>query len=151
MNEAIADVGQAGQDIAGQAIHASLTNSGGVFSFTISSGSAQSVRDLGITAVTLDAIYTGYKFIAKKIDDAISRSLGGERDDQEIYDITPDGTNVSLRCFTDQRVLEVLEDFARGTMKERFDNEFSEIGIELVGLQVKINNIEEVEERKVQM
>ena len=151
MDEAIADVGQAAHAIARHGILTSFTNSGGVFSITISSGSAQSVRDLGITAVTLGAIYAGYKLIAKKIDDAISRSLGGERDDQEIRDITPDGKNVSLRCFTDQRVLEVLEDFARGTMKERFDNEFSEIGIELVGLQVKINNIEEVEERKVQM
>ena len=151
MDEALADVEQAAQDIAGQAIHTSFANSGGDFSITISSGSAQSVRDLGITAVTLGDIYAGYKLIANKIDDAISRGLGGERDDQEIRDIRSDGPNVSLRCFTDQRVMEVLEDFERGTMKERLENGFSEIGIEVEGLQVEIDNIEEVEERKEQM
>ena len=151
MDEALADIGQAAHAVAGQAIRASIKSSSGDISIAISSGSAQSVRDLSITAVTLGAIYAGYKLIAKGIDVAIFRGLGGERDDQEICDITPDGTNVSLRCFTDQRVVEVLEDFERGTMKERLENEFSEIGIEVEGLQVEIDNIEEVEERKEQM
>ena len=151
MDEALADVEQAAQDIAGQAIHTSFAKIGGDFSITISKDSFQQVKYLGITAVTLGAFYAGYKLIAKAIDGAIFRGLGGERDDQEIRDITPDGTNVSLRCFTDQRVVEVLEDFERGTMKERLENEFSEIGIEVEGLQVEIDNIEEVEERKEQM
>ena len=151
MDEALADIGQAAHAVAGQAICASIISSGGDISIAISSDSVQSVRDLCITAVTLGAIYAGYKLIAKGIDGAISRGLGGERDDQEICDITPDGTNVSLRCFTDQRVVEVLKDFERGTMKERLENEFSEIGIEVEGLQVEIDNIEEVEERKEQM
>ena len=151
MDEALADVGEAAQDIAGQAIHTRFLATGVEFSITISSHSAQSVKELCITAVTLGAIYAGYKLIARKIDGAISRVLGGERDDQEIRDIRSDGPNVSLRCFTDQRVVEVLGDFERGTMKERLENEFSEIGIEVEGLQVKIDNIEEVEERKEQM
>ena len=150
MDEALADVGQAAQAFAGQAIHAGISISGGYFSITIrSSGTSfQAVRAVCTTAVTLGAIYAGYKSIANGIYDAIFRGLGGERDDQEIRDITPDGTNVSLRCFTDQRVVEVLEDFERGTMKECLENEFSKHGIELEGLQVKIDNIEEVEERK---
>ena len=51
---------------------------GGKISIRISIASAQSVRDVCITAVTLGAIYAGYKLMAKKIDGAVSRGLGGE-------------------------------------------------------------------------
>ena len=124
---------------------------GGKISITISSTSAQSVRDVCITAVTLGAIYAGYKLIAKAIDGAVSRGLGGERDDQEIRDIKPGSLHVLLHCFTDQRLLEVLEDFESGRMKERLQKEFSEIGIEVEGLRVEIDNIQEVKKRKEQM
>ena len=124
---------------------------GGKISITISSTSAQSVRDVCITAVTLGTIYAGYKLIAKAIDGAVSRGLGGERDDQEIRDIKPASLHVLLHCFTDQRLLEVLEDFESGRMKERLEIEFSEIGIEVEGLRVEIDNIQEVKKRKEQM
>ena len=124
---------------------------GGKISITISSTSAQSVRDVCITAVTLGAIYAGYKLITKAIDGAVSRGLGGERDDQEIQDIKPGSLHVLLHCFTDQRLLEVLEDFESGKMKERLEKEFSEIGIEVEGLRVEIDNIQEVKKRKEQM
>ena len=124
---------------------------GGKISITISSTSAQSVRDVCITAVTLGAIYAGYKLITKAIDGAVSRGLGGERDDQEIRDIKPGSLHVLLHCFTDQRLLEVLEDFESGKMKERLEKEFSEIGIEVEGLRVEIDNIQEVKKRKEQM
>ena len=117
---------------------------GGKISITISSTSAQSVRDVCITAVTLGAIYAGYKLIAKAIDGAVSRGLGGERDDQEIRDIKPGSLHVLLHCFTDQRLLEVLEDFESGRMKERLEKEFSKIGIEVEGLKIEIDNIEKV-------
>ena len=152
MAESLTEVGEAAQAIAGQAIHAtSISFSGGIFSITISSNSAQSVRDICITAVTLGTIYAGYKLIARAIDGAVSRGLGGERDDQEIRDIKPGSLLVLLHCFTDQRLLEVLEDFKSGRMKERLEKEFLEIGIELEGLRVEIDNIGEVEKRKEQM
>ena len=135
--------------MAGQAIGVSFT--GGDFSFTFSSNSAQSVRDVCITAVTLGAIYAGYKLIAKKMDGAVSRGLGGERDDQEIRSIKTGSLHVLLHCFTDQRLLEVLEDFECGRMKERLEKEFLEIGIKLEEFKVEIDNIEEVKKRKEQM
>ena len=151
MAESLDEIGKAAQDIAGQAVHASISCSGGNFSITISSNSARSVRDLCITAVTLGTIYAGYRLIARAIDAAVSRGLGGERDDQEIRDIKPGSLHVVLHCFTDQRLLEVLEDFECGTMKERLEKEFLEIGIELDGLHIEIDNIEEVEKRKERM
>ena len=151
MAESLGEVGMAAQNIAGQAVHVGVAYGGGNISITISSNSAQSVRDVCITAVTLGAIYAGYKLIAKAIDGAVSRGLGGERDDQEIRDVRPGSLHVLLDCFTDQRLLEVLDDFECGTMKERLEKEFLEIGIKLEGLRVKIDNIEEVKKRKDEM
>ena len=147
MAESLSEVGKA----AGHAIAGQISYNGGNISITISSNSAQSVRDLCITAVTLGAIYAGYKLIAIKVDGAVSRVLGGERDDQEIRDIKPGSLRILLHCLTDQRFLEVLKDFECGTMKERLEKEFLEIGIKLEGLKVEIDNIEEVKKRKEQM
>ena len=124
---------------------------GGKILFTISSISAKAVGDVCTTAVKLGAIYAGYKLIAKAIDGAVSRGLGGERDDQEIRDIKPSSLHVVLHCFTDQRLLEVLDDFESGRIKESLEKEFSEIGIEVEGLKVEIDNVEEVKKRKEQM
>ena len=124
---------------------------GGKILFTISSISAKSVGDVCTTTVKLGAMYFGYKLIAKAIDGAVSRGLGGERDDQEIRDIKPGSLHVLLHCFTDQRLLEVLDDFESGRMKDRLEKEFSEIGIEVEGLKVEIDNTEEVIKRKEQM
>ena len=149
MTESLAEAGKVAQAMAGQGIGVSFT--GGNFSFTFSSNSAESVKYVCITAVTLGAMYAGYKLISKKMDGAVSRGLGGERDDQEIRSIKPGSLHVLLHCFTDQRLLEVLEDFECGTMKERLEKEFLEIGIELEGFKVEIDNIEEVKKRKEQM
>ena len=64
-------------------------------------------------------MYAAYKLIVKAIDGAISRTLGSERDDQRIGGIKSGSLHVLLHCLTDQRLLEVLEDFECGTMKER--------------------------------
>ena len=124
---------------------------GGDISINIDSISATSVKDLYETGLKLGAMYAAYKLIAKAIDGAISRTLGGERDDQRIGGIRPGSLHVLLHCLTDQRLLEVLEDFECGTMKERLEKEFLEIGIKVEGLKVEIDNIEEVKKRKDQM
>ena len=139
------------EEEAAEGIGKIIVDVGGKISIRISSASARSVRDVCITAVTMGAIYAGYKLIAKAIDGAVSRGLGGERDDQEIRDIKPGSLHVLLHCFTDQRLLEVLEDFQSGRMKERLEKEFSKIGIEVEGLKIEIDNIEEVKKRKEQM
>ena len=140
----------AGAAAQGISVNVSLP-AGGDISLNIDSISATSVKDLCETGLKLGAMYATYKLIAKAIDGAISRTFGGERDDQRIGGIRPGSLHVLLHCLTDQRLLEVLEDFECGTMKERLEKEFLEIGIEVKGLKVEIDNIEEVKKRKEQM
>ena len=149
MAESIAEAAEE----AAEGIGRIVVDVGGKILFTISSISARTVAIVttGLTTVTLGAIYARYKLKAKEIDAAISRGLGGERDDQEIRDIKPGSLHVLLHCFTDQRLLEVLDDFESGRMKERLEKEFLEIGIEVEGLKIEIENIEEVKNRKEQM
>ena len=144
---------EAAEGITQIAVHGSVSYLGGEISITINSNvnSGQLMREACITAVTLGAIYAGYKLIAKAMDGAVTRALGGERDDQEIRDIKPGCLHVLLHCFTDQRLLDVLEDFKNGRMKDCLEKEFWKIGVEVEGLKVEIDNIEEVEKRKRQM
>jgi hypothetical protein len=153
MAEQLSAVGRAAQGVAHEAFHATVSRSGGGnISIDISCDRAV-VKDaliaVSATAVTLSAIYAGYKLISKKMDGAINRGLGGERDDQKLGPIEPKCLHVRLRCFTDKRFLEVLKDYDSGRMKDRFKKEFSNIGIEIEGLTVKIENWEEVKQLKV--
>jgi hypothetical protein len=100
-------------------------------------------------AVTLGAIYAGYRLLSPLIDVAVKRAFGGEREDQNVEDIEPGSSlHVLLRCFTDKRFLEVLADYESGRIKERLQEEFSQIGIKTEGLKVEIENMEEVNKIK---
>ena len=98
------------------------------------------------TAITLSAMYTGYK-IAAKILDVVNIALSGRKDGQEVQNVQPStGLHVLLHC-SNERFLEVFGDFKSGRMKKRLELEFSFANIKTEGLVVKIENIEEVEER----
>jgi hypothetical protein len=135
-------------EFAKEALSASLKY--GDLSINISTTNVQVVivGTVCITAVTLSALYTGYKLIKPLIDGAVKRSLGGERDDQEIRDIKPGSLNVLLHCLTDERFLEVLEDYECGRLKERLQEEFLQAGIKIEGIKVEILNMEEVRKTK---
>ena len=105
-------------------------------------------RYVGITAVSLGALYLGYTLVRPLIETAVTRGLGGERDDQEVRDIRPGSLHVLLHCFTDERVLQVLADYESGRMKQRLQKEFSHIGIKVQGLKVEIENMAEVNKTK---
>ena len=153
MADQFSAVGRAAQGVANEAFRATVSGSGGgKFLIDISCDRAV-VKDaliaVSATAVTLSAIYAGYKLLSKKMDGAVNRGLGGERDDQRVGAIEPRCLHVRLHCFTDKRFLEVLEDYDSGRMKDRFKKEFSDIGVEVEGLTVKIENWEEVKQRKL--
>ncbi len=120
----------------------------GDFSFKISTDNVEVVRELCKTAITLGALYTGYKLIKPLIDVAVKRALGGERDDQEVQGIEPGSLHVQLHCFTEERFLEVLADYESGRMKERLLEDFSLVGIRVEGLKVEIENMVEVNKTK---
>ena len=108
----------------------------------------EAVRDVSKAAATLGALYLGYKLLRPIVDGVVRRGLGGERNDQEIGDIRPGSLHVLLRCLTEERFLEVLEDYESGRMKERLQEEFWQVGIKVEGLKVKIENMEEVNKTK---
>ena len=62
----------------------------------------------------------------------------------DIFEIKPGSLHVKLHCFTDERFLEVWTDFESGRMKDRLEEEFTQIGIDVEGLKIKIENMEEV-------
>ena len=102
---------------------------------------------LGIGAVTLGTLF-GYKFLKPVIEHAVKVVLGDERDDQDVEEIRPGSLHVLLHCLTDERLLELLEDFESGKIKERLLQEFSLAGIEVKGLKIEIENMKEVNEIK---
>ena len=74
--------------------------------------------------------------------DKIRRKTG------EIRNITAGCLQFELCCFTQEIFLETLRDYESGKIKERLEEEFVKIGIKTKGLEVKIQNSEEVERTK---
>ena len=62
----------------------------------------------------------------------------------DIEEIKPNSLHVKLRCFTDDRFLEVWKEYKSGVLKERLQEEFSASEIEVEGLKIEIENLEEV-------
>lgn len=80
---------------------------------------------------------------------AVKNAYGGsERADQEFGDFSSGSIRFVLHCLTDERFLEVLEDHKSGRIKKRLEEEFSKAVIETKELEVEIENMKEVEERK---
>ncbi|CAB4002968.1 Hypothetical predicted protein, partial [Paramuricea clavata] len=142
---------------AGEALRVSVT--GGGFSINITTDDVQVARDVCTTlgevardvcktVTTLGALYLGYKLLRPLIESAVKKCLGDERDDTEVRRIRPGSLHVLLGCLTDKRFLEVLKDYESGKMKERLQEEFSQIGIKVEGLKVEIENMAEVNETK---
>ena len=109
---------------------------------------AKIVRDVCITAVSLGTIYAGCELLRSVIKAAVTKAMGDERDDQDIPRIKPGSLHIFFRCFTDKRFLEVLADYESGKIKERLQKEFSEVGIEVEGMKLEIENMKEVEETR---
>ncbi|XP_028406666.1 uncharacterized protein LOC114529115 isoform X2 [Dendronephthya gigantea] len=141
---------------AGEALRATASVTGGKFVITIGTDSVEVAKEVTkevcgtITklGLGLGALYAGYSLLKPLVDTAVKKALGGDRDDQDARDIRPGCLHVDLHCLTDKRFLEVLEDYESGKMKERLQEELSLVGIKVEGMKVKIENMEEVNERK---
>ena len=66
----------------------------------------------------------------------------------EIRDIVAGCLQCEVRCFTEDIFLEVLRDHETGMIKKRLEEEYVKAGYEMTGLEVKIQNSEEVERTK---
>ena len=65
----------------------------------------------------------------------------------DVQNVTSASLHFSLYC-TDARFLEVLDDYESGKIKLRLEEEFLKVGIKTIELEVMIENMKEVEERK---
>ena len=141
-----------------EAFHACV-GSGGRFLFNIAADNVEVARELGdvavkvtkelgSTAVKLASIYAGYRLLSSVIDGAFKNAFGGQRDDQEIGEPRISSLHVPVRCFTDERFLDVLAHYESGEIKRRLENELEQGGLKVEGLTVEIENMDEVNERK---
>ena len=124
-----------------------LWKRGGEFLIDISTDNVEVAKQVCRAATTLSALYVGYKLLRPVVKGAVKKALGGERDDQEVKDIKLGSLHVA-HCFTDERFLEVLTDYESGKMDKSLQEEFSQAGIKVKGLKVKIQNMAEVNEIK---
>ncbi len=152
MAEQLSEAGKTLQGVAQEAFRATASRpSAGGLSIMISCDRAVA-RDIlvagSVAAISLGGIYAAYSVWSRKMDEAVKRGLGDEREDQRVDRIEPRCLHVLLQCFTDERFLEVLEEYESGIMKDRLLKEFTRIHIEVEALVVKIENWEEVQERK---
>ena len=158
MAESLSGAGKAAADIASRALEASLGN-GGKILFNIATDNVQVARELGDvavkvakelgnTAVKLGAIYAVCYLARPIIDTACKKALGGERKDQNVDEAQPKCLLVLVRCFTDERFLEVLADYESGDIERRLEKELAQIGFKAKGLTVEIENMDEVNQRK---
>ena len=150
------ETGQATQEVARDAFRfAASYTPGGEFSFNINASEvevAQSVClgigiGIGIGVVAIGTLYA-YSSFQPLINNVVRRAVGGERRDQGDPDIGRGSLIVRLRCFTDERFLELLEDYEYGRLKDRLEKEFYKIGFRIKDMNVKILNIEEVNKTK---
>ena len=145
----LSDTGQATQEVAKDVLRFAASRSlGGEFSFSISTSDVRVVKYLCVTVLGIGALYTGYKIFQPLIDGAVNRALGGKRDDQGDPGIGTGSLIVRVRCFTDERFLELLKDYETGTLQDRLEKEFYEIGLRIQEMKVQILNTEEVNKTK---
>ena len=154
----MAEYPQAGQP-GRPALHFELT--AGIFKFKIIAGTAEIASELigkapfvavaggAAIGLTLAAIYK-FPECRPIIRDVLVAAFCCRvtRNAQEIGQITPGCISFDLRCFTKNRFLEILSDYKSGKIEQRLKEEFLKVGIKTTGLQVKIENMEEVEETK---
>ena len=157
MAESFSDIGKTA---AKGALEASLTYiklpQGGKFLIHISTDNIHVAKELcklagyvslGVGVATLGTLL-GYRLLKPLVEEAVNKVLGRNRDDQQDPEIRPESLRVSLHCLTDERFLEVLEDYESGKMKESLEEEFDLFGFKVEGLNIKIENTEEVNETK---
>ena len=160
MAEGFSEAGQAAQDVVRGAFDASLTfiklPQGAKIAISINTTDIRVAKELcklggyiglGIGGASL-GVLLGYKLLKPLVESAVKHAFGGDRDDQDVGGFKPGSLHVIIRCLTDERFLEIVDDYESGRMTERLQDEFSQVGIEVEGLKIKIENIEEVNKTK---
>lgn len=119
---------------------------GGSISISFNSDNVQMTGGevINMNGAKLRDIYRTNKMVAQLLDGVVLKVLGGARDEQEVQIINPEYIHVLVQCYTDERFVEVLADHDSGRMKNRLQEEFSKIGIDVQELKIIVENLEEV-------
>ena len=134
----------------------------GKFRFEINAGTVEIAKEVigvgryvakaAVVGVTLGAIYAigqCQPMIRGALDSALRGALGVVKSKaQDLGEIVTGSLHFVVRCFKDDRFLDILSDYESGKIKQHLEEEFAMIGIKTTGLEVRIENIEEVEETK---
>ena len=160
MAETLSEVTEAAHDVARGALNASLTfiklPQGAKIAISISTTNVRVAKELcklggyiglGIGGASLGALLC-YKLLKPLVKSAVRHAFGGDRDDQDVGGFEPGSLHVMIRCFKDERFLEIVNEYESGRMQKRLQDEFLQFGIKVEGLKVEILNIEEVNETK---
>ena len=109
--------------------------------------SAEVVKDVssGFTKFALGAVSIGVLYCYPELKSAVLAVLKTVFGD--VQDVISGSLHFSLYC-TDARFLEVLDDYESGEIKLRLEEEFLKVGIKTTELEVMIENVKEVKERK---
>ena len=130
----------------------------GIFSFKIIAGTIEVARELigvapyvlaagvAVTGLTFGAIYLIPECRPIIRDVLVTAFRCVTPNAQEIGQIMSGSLRFNLRCFTENRFREILSDYESGKIVQRLKEEFLKVGIKTTGLEVKIENMEEVEE-----
>ena len=106
---------------------------------------------INLNGARLQDIYRKNKIVKQLLDGVVLKVLDSARNDQEVQNINSEYLRVLVQCFTDERFVEVLADYDSGRMKNRLEEEFLKIGLDVQELQIVIENQEEVNVRKARI
>ena len=148
-------LGKAAAGMASPALDASieLQGSAGMFLFRITTSNVEVTKEIsgvavvGTVFVGLGALWAS-SYLARTIVNArLNNAFGVENDDQNIEESRIGSLLVTIRCFTDERFLEVLADYESGETKRRLEKEFEQVGLKVEWLIVEIENTDEVKKK----
>ena len=106
---------------------------------------------INLNGARLQDIYRKNKIVKQLLDGVVLKVFDSARNDQEVQNINSEYPRVLVQCFTDERFVEVLADYDSGRMKNRLEEEFLKIGLDVQELQIVIENQEEVNVRKARI
>ena len=95
---------------------------------------------VGIGVVSIGAIYC-YPELKSAVLGVLEKVIG------KVQDVTAGSLHFSLYC-NDSQFLEIMKDYESGRIKQRLEEEFLKVGIKTTDLELEIENMKEIEERK---
>ncbi|XP_028396949.1 uncharacterized protein LOC114520815 [Dendronephthya gigantea] len=128
--------------------HPELSSDGGVIVFRITAEMARKDKDKVLDTVSLvEILYSCEQIKPSVFHEALEKGFG-DKTDQKFGVVKPTCLLVPLYCLSDERFLEVLDDFESGRLKQRLLEEFSQFRDEIKIMEIELMKMEEVNKTK---